>query len=316
VDYLGVATIDEGLELRGQGISAPVLVMSGMLPWDELRPVFENKLTPVVYDFASLKRILENGSGYNGEPKVHIKVDTGMGRLGFTMDEVPSLIGQLKRANNLRVEGLMSHFSSSETRDEYGLNQVSAFREVARSFKNSGIEPELFHMANSGAIVNYPEAHLSMVRVGISLYGSYPGEGIDKNLPLKQVMKYVTKVAHIRDFPAGYPLSYGRTFVTERKTRIAYLPVGYADGYPRALSNRGCVLIKDRRCSIVGRICMDWTLADVTELDSVQVGEDVILMGHGECDVIRADEIAQLAGTIPYEILCKVSKRIPRVYVW
>jgi alanine racemase len=175
--------------------------------------------------------------------------------------------------------------------------------------------PAIIHMANSGAVTTYPEAHFTMVRVGISLYGSHPAREMGEKLTLRQVMKVVSRIAVIRDFPEGTPLSYGRTFTTSKNTRVAYIPVGYADGYLRALSNKGAVLIKDRRCAIIGRICMDWFLADITHLEGVEVGEEVVLLGRGETQTITADEIAEKAGSIPYEILCDISKRIPRVYV-
>ena len=170
-------------------------------------------------------------------------------------------------------------------------------------------------MANSGAITRYPDAHFDMVRVGISLYGSHPLRGLAKELPVRQVMKFVSRVALVRDVPQGCPLSYGRTFVTDRDTRVAYVPVGYADGYPRALSNKGFVLIKERKCSIVGVVCMDWILVDITDAAGVNVGEEVVLLGDSGTMAITADEIAEYAGTIPYEILCKISKRVPKVYV-
>lgn len=172
----------------------------------------------------------------------------------------------------------------------------------------------LAHMANSGAMTVYPEAMFDMVRVGISLYGSHPDKALAGRLPVAQVMEVVSRVASIRDFGPGTPLSYGGTFITEGSTRIAYVPVGYADGYPRYLSNRGRVLIRGRRRPVVGRICMDWLLVDVTGPDLVQVGDEVILLGGEGRETITADEVAEEAGTIPYEILCKISARVPRVY--
>lgn len=315
VDYLGVATIDEGIELRDNGITAPILVMSGILAWDEVEPFYKNMLTPVIYDFNMLKRAVEEGAYPDRLLKVHIKIDTGMGRLGFNPDDMPFVAEQIKKAGNIKVEGFMSHFSSSEKRDEYGMNQIEIFKKALQVLRDNGINPEIFHMANSGAIVNYPEAYFDMVRVGISLYGSYPVRELSKRLHVKQVMRFISKIAHIREFPPGYQLSYGGTYTTRKKTKVAYVPVGYADGYPRALSNKGSVLIKDTRCSIIGRICMDWLLVDVTELEDVNVKEEVVLLGRSKTEVISADEIAEQTGTIPYEILCKISKKVLRVYV-
>jgi alanine racemase len=315
VDYLGVATIDEGMELRESGITAPVLVMSGIFPWDDVGAVFKHGLTPVVYDLATLDRIEEEGEQFDEALKVHLKVDTGMGRLGFSVDDCAYLAERVKEMKKVAVEGLMSHFSASETRNEYGMKQVELFRRALQSLNDGGVNPEIVHMANSGALTTYPEAHFSMVRAGINLYGSHAGKDLREKIALKQVMKFVSRVALLRDFQEGAPLSYGGTYTTKRNTRVAYVPVGYADGYPRMLSNKGFVLIHDKRCAIVGRICMDWLLADVTYLDDVEAGEEVIILGHGESQVITADEIAEITGTIPYEILCNISKRVMRVYV-
>lgn len=315
VDYLGVATVDEGLDLRESGISVPILVMSGIFAWDDVASLFTNRLTPVVYDRATLERIEEEGLRHDEPLRVHVKVDTGMGRLGFAKDDLPFVAERIKEMKGVKLEGLMSHFSQSEKRDEYGMNQMALFMEALQSLRAADAYPEIIHMANSGAITTYPEAHFSMVRVGINLYGSYPAEELRERMPLRQVMRLASRVAVIREFPEGTALSYGRTYTTKKGTRVAYIPVGYADGYPRSLSNKGSVLIKGKRCSIIGRICMDWFLADITYLEGVEVGDEVVLLGRGDGQLITADEIAEQAGTIPYEILCGISRRIMRVYV-
>lgn len=317
IDYLGVATVDEGIELRSGGVVKPVLIMSGLFAWDEVEPVARYDLTPVVYDTPALAKLVEATRGFGRPLKVHLKFDTGMGRLGFQPREARDIAGMLVDARGMHVEGLMSHFAVSEVRDDYGLGQVAAFREVIDAFRSAGFEPAYIHMGNSGAIVNYPEAHFSLVRAGISLYGSHPSPVLEASLPLRQVMKLSARIAFCREFPAGMSLSYGRTFTTGRPSRIAYIPVGYSDGYPRSLSNKGTVLINDTRCSIVGRVCMDWTLADVTDAGPVSSGDEAILLGEGGREGVRvsANEMAENAGTIPYEILCKISRRIERVYV-
>ncbi len=315
VDYLGVATIDEGIELRERSIGLPVLVMSGVLPWEDVELVVRHELSIVIHNAKMLERIVAASPSFEKPLKVHIKVDTGMGRLGFDIDDMAFVARQLKDAQNIVCEGIMSHFASSEIRDDYGLRQIALFQEARSALMAQGITPEITHMANSGAVMQYPEAHFDMVRVGISLYGSYPARVLAEKLPLQQVMKFMTKIAMIREFPAGKALSYGRTYSTEKTTRIAYIPVGYADGYPRSLSNKGFVLIKDRKCSIVGTVCMEWSLVDITDIGGVDVGEEVILLGQGNINAITADELAECAGTIPYEILCKISKRVPRFYV-
>ena len=315
VESLGVATVNEGIELRDNDIKAPILVMSGILPWDEIEPFRAYMLTPVVYHFDGLKRLEGYLSKRGSKMKVHIKFDTGMGRLGFMKEDASILIDNLKRQDAIYVEGLMSHFSSSEKRDEYGLNQVKMFKEIIGLFKDNGVSLEVVHMANTGAIINYPEAHFDMVRIGIGLYGSSPSIELRDVLGLSQVMKVVSRIAFIKDFDVGYLLSYGRTYTTEKKTRVAYVPVGYSDGYPRALSNKAKVLVNGRRCNLIGRVCMDWLLVDITEIDSAYSGDEVILLGRGDGDTITADELAVLADTIPYEVLCNISKRIPKTYV-
>lgn len=313
--HLGVATIDEAVELRINKIKIPILVMSGIMPWDDITTLLRYDLIPVVYDLTSLAMICNMVKSYQSTLNIHLKFDTGMGRLGFMTDDTSKVLDLVGGAANIHVAGLMSHFSSSEVRDDYGTAQVKAFKKVIEDFERRGFQPNIIHMANSGAIVNYPDAHFTMVRAGISLYGSHPSMELKKQLPTRPMMRFTSRIALIREFPANYALSYGRTYVTNRKTRVAYIPVGYADGYPRSLSNKGSVLIKDRRCSIIGRICMDWFLVDITDISEVNVGEEVVLLGESKSDAVTADEIGEIAGTIPYEILCKISKRVTRVYL-
>jgi alanine racemase len=313
--YLGVATIDEALELRTNKIKIPILVMSGIMPWDDVSALLQQNLTPVVYDFDTLARLCDMKKDFQTPIKVHLKFDTGMGRLGFMPDGVSEVIGLVEGANNIKVDGLMSHFSSSEIRDDYGIAQVNAFRKVIEEFEKRGFQTKVIHMANSGAITNYPEAHFTMVRAGISLYGSHSTLELKKQLPTRPVLKFTSRIALIREFPAGHALSYGRTYVTSRKTKVAYIPVGYTDGYPRSLSNKGSVLINNNRCNIIGRICMDWFLVDITDLNKVNIKDEVILLGESKTDAVTAYEIGEISGTIPYEILCKISKRVTRVYI-
>ncbi len=299
--YLGVATIDEAVELRTNKIKTPILVMSGIMPWDDVSTLFQQNLTPVVYDLTTLANICSVADDFQTPLGIHLKFDTGMGRLGFMTDDV--------------ADGLMSHFSSSEIRDDYGMGQVNAFRKVTEEFAKRGFQAKVIHMGNSGAITNYPEAHFTMVRAGISLYGSHSTLELKKQLPTRPVLKFTSRIALIREFPAGHALSYGRTYVTSRKTKVAYIPVGYTDGYSRSLSNKGSVLINNNRCKIIGRICMDWFLVDITDLNGANIKDEVILLGESKTDVITADEIGEISGTIPYEILCKISKRVTRVYI-
>lgn len=310
--YFGVATTEEGRELRENGISVPILVLSGVMPWEDLDPLSDYDLTTVIATPDMLDRIAK--AGYPKSFRVHIKVDTGMGRLGFDRHDAEALAKRLVGLTHVEVEGVMSHFASSERRDDYAFTQIDDFRRVLRTFEDYGITPKYTHMANSGAICTLPEAHFTMVRPGIVLYGSYPDSSLQGKLDLKPVMRWSSRIAFVRSIPAGSALSYGRTYVTDRTRRIAYVPVGYADGYRTGLSNRGTVLIRGERCPVVGRVCMEWILADVTGTPGAQTGEEVVLLGNQGGETVSADEMAGLSGAIPYEILCGVSKRIPRRY--
>lgn len=330
VRNFAVATADEGIELRENGIRGMVLVLSGIMPWEDIAPIIDYDLTPVVAGFDVLDRILSLGSAR--PVKMHLKIDTGMGRLGFHPRDLRILAGKIRKSEGVEVEGVMSHFASSDRRDEYGFGQVDAFRAVLASLRQEGMEPRFAHMANSAAICSFPEAHFNMVRPGIMLYGSYPDSSLRSRIALKPLMRWTSRVAFTRLFEARSSLSYGRTFVTARQTRVAYVPIGYADGFPRSLSNRGSVLIKGTRCRVLGTVCMEWILADVTHLDGIGAGRDVragkntgagegvrpgdevVLMGTDGNETITADEIAEQTGTISYEILCGVSRRVPRRY--
>lgn len=315
IRYLGVATLEEAIELREEKLKSPILVLSGLMPWEEVEPFLHLNLTVVVHDFVTLREIRKHVGGTSTHLKIHVKFDTGMGRLGFQEKDVPEVIEEIRQTRQIDVEGVMSHFASSEARNDRGLEQIKSFERIVQAFRKEGIEPGLVHMGNSGAIIRYPEAHFDLVRVGISLYGSHPSRDLKKELPTRQVMKLASRIAFIREFPAGSALSYGGTFTTVRQTRVAYIPVGYGDGFCRALSNKGHILIKNRRCPIIGRICMDWILADITDAENVAAQEEVVLLGRGQEDAITADEIAEIAGTIPYEILCNISKRVQRIHV-
>jgi len=310
-----VATIEEGVELRDHAVRKPILVMGGVMPWDDTQTLWDYELTPALADLESLRRLANDAERRGKAIKVHVKVDTGMGRLGVGLDEVEAVAAALRASRYVQAEGLMSHFASSEQRDAYGMTQIERFTQVMDYLSGQGVAPSLPHMANSGAVCQYPEAYFGMVRLGIMLYGAYPDAGLAGKITVKPVMRLASRIAYVKTFPPGSPLSYGRTFVTDRATKVACVALGYADGFPRALSNKGSVLIRNRRCPIVGRVCMDWLLADVTALPDVAAGEEAIFIGEAGNERITADEIAERAGTIPYEIFCNVSKRIPRSYV-
>lgn len=302
-DYLAVSNLDEASMLREWGIRSPILVLSGLMPWERAERVRELRLTPVVHSFSVLRRLKQE----DGPIRVHLKLDTGMGRLGFMKEDLPRLIEELKATKALEVEGIMSHFSSSEQRDEFGLAQLQRFREMVETLQQAGIAYRFLHMANTAALLNYPEAYFNMVRIGLALYGYLPSRELEERLSLKRVMTITSKVAFIKEFPAGFGLGYGRTFVTERRTRIAVVPFGYGDGYPRDLSNKGHVLIKGHCSPIVGVVSMDFILVDVTDKE-VEEGDEVVLLGDG----VDAHALATLRGSIAYELLCNLSKGLER----
>ncbi|MDZ7372486.1 MAG: alanine racemase, partial [candidate division KSB1 bacterium] len=248
--------------------------------------------------------------------RVHIKVDTGMGRVGVGWEQAVPFIQEACRTPGIAVEGIYTHLATADERDKsFAREQLARFGRVLQRLEQIGIRGLLRHAANSGAILDLPEAYFDLVRPGVSLYGYYPSTETSESIPLRPAMTFKTRVAFVKDVPAGTPLSYGRTFVTDRPTRIATLPVGYADGYNRLLSNRGEVLIGGRRYPVVGRVCMDQILVDVGPNGPVQVGDEAILFGRQGQEEISVRSLCEKLNTIPYEITCWVSKRVPRVYV-
>jgi alanine racemase len=313
-DFLGVARVEEGIELRKGGIKKSILVLSGVYQ-EEVEEVLAYKLTPLVYRLETAEA-LSAAAGKRGKKiPVHIKVDTGMGRIGVLAEEAPAFADRVRKFENLKIEGIASHLSTAdEGNTSFTEEQLKRFARSIEEMKKLAIDPPLCHIANSAALVNLPAAHFSLVRPGIMLYGSYPSPSLKAKVSLRQVMSWRSRIADLRKLPPGYPISYGRTFITRRPSFIAAIPVGYADGYNRLFSNRGEVLIKGMRAPVVGRVCMDWTMVDVTAVTGVEVGEEVVLMGSQSGQEITPEEMGGWIGTISYEILCSVGKRVPRIY--
>lgn len=312
VQRFGVATVEEGALLREAGLQAPILVMGGLLP-AQIKDLLAYRLTPLVHQAAIAEALAAELGAAHAFP-VHLKVDTGMGRLGFLPDEVPPLLGTAPFQHCLRVEGLMTHLADSDNADRaYTDAQIGRFQRLAAQLAGSGYRIPLVHAANSAAILAYPSAQGTAVRPGLMLYGYAsvpPGHPLPELAP---VMTLRSAVVQVRRLQKGDSVSYNRTFIASKPSRIAVLPVGYADGYSRALSNKGMVLIRGQRCPVVGRVCMDMTLVDVTAVPDVTPGDDAILIGRqGEAAVLAGD-LAAWAGTIPYDILCGVGPRVPRV---
>ncbi len=311
---MGVVSLAEGLALREAGITADILVL-GTLQDNQLAEAVAFRLTPVVSDRRLLTALGKTAATLNGSLPIHVKLDTGMGRLGFSPDDIPSLIEALEAATSLRVEGIMTHLADADGEDQdYTEHQLRVFEDALERLRKAGFQPPFVHAANSAALVRFPHARLSMVRPGIMLYGYQTLPDSVACPSLQPVLSLKTLVAHLRKTRPADSVSYNRTFIAKRPTTIAVLPIGYADGYNRSLSNRGMVLIRGWRAPIVGSICMDMTIADVTDIPSVQIGDEVVLIGRQGEEVIGADQIAEWTGTIPYEVLCGIGPRVPRVY--
>jgi alanine racemase len=314
ITRLAVASIQEGVCLREAGINADILVLVDLFDkhTDEL---IAHRLTPVITEQRLLPGLVKAAEKAARPFPIHIKVDTGMGRLGFSPADLASLFNALPGWKPLHVEGFMTHLADSDGEDpSHTEQQLKTFRGLLEQAEQRGITPPLVHVANSAAIIRYPQSHFSLVRPGIMLYGYHT---LPDSVPcprLLPVLSLQTTVMQLRTIKPGETISYNRTFVATRPSTIAVLPVGYADGYSRRLSNRGCVLIKGRRAPIVGLICMDMTMVDVTDVPSVHVGDTVALIGRDQENSIWASDIADCTQTIPYEVLCAIGPRIPRVY--
>lgn len=314
VSRLAVASVSEGLALRQAGITADILVLAEL--FDEHIPeLLAHRLTPVITDERLLSTLANAAGAQNRSLPIHIKVDTGMGRLGFSPDDVIPLLETLLTMKSIHVEGVMTHLADSDgPGTAHSEQQLDRFQEVLKNIGRRGLTIPYVHAANSAAIVRFPQSHFSMVRPGIMLYGYH---ALPPNVPsptLQPVLSLRTTVMQVRTVKSGDSISYNRTFFATRPTRVAVLPIGYADGYSRKLSNNGVVLLQNRRAPIVGTVCMDMTMVDVTDLGPVKVGDEAVLIGAQGQEVIGADEVAGWAGTISYEVLCAIGPRVPRVY--
>jgi alanine racemase len=313
----GVATTEEGVELRRSVRSLPILILGGSYP-GEFKRILDHKLCPVVFDLEAARALSAHAKKTGQRISVHLKIDTGMNRLGIPWREWGEALEFIRAAGNLLVEGLMSHFSVAESEDPdhraFTEQQARRFRDCVEAARGVGVRPRYLHMANSAAAVR-GLAGFNLVRPGLMLYGLYPGPALRDRVSLRPALRWKTAVLSVKRVPAGETVSYGRTYRCEKETTIAVLPVGYADGYSRRFSNRGEVLIRGKRAKIAGIVCMDLTMADVGEIPGVQAGEEVVLLGKQGPEEIGAAELAGWAGAIPYEVLCGIGRRVPRVYL-
>jgi alanine racemase len=321
--WLGVTSLDEAIPLRDAGIRAKILLMTGFWRGEESE-IIRLRLTPTVWELWHIES-LEKAAGSLSVARhpVHLKVDTGMGRLGVAVEQLPSVLRSLKESKHLVLEGISTHLASSEIMDAPSVaEQERNFDTARRMVREAGLEPAFVHMANTGAVISRRETWNTMVRPGVALYGYYlpfqragrEVSGGTLRLPVKPILTWKTRILSLRNFGADQPLGYGGTYVTKAPAHVAVLPVGYADGYNRQLSNRGRVIVRDHYAPIVGRISMDLTLADVTGIPGIAVGDEVILLGSSDGLNVDALEHAELANSTPYEILCNISKRVPRRY--
>ena len=314
-DYLAVSSLDEAKELRHGGIQAPILIL-GHTPPAMVPQLIEYRITQAVSALAKAEAYSAAAVESGGTLKVHIKVDTGMSRLGFLCDEdhtaqTAEAIGRAWALPSLRWEGIFTHFANADGDEAYTMRQFTRFLDLLDSLAARGITFPIRHCASSAAVLNYPCTHLDMIRPGIALYGHYPAPGMEHTCGLEPVMALKSRVAAVRDLPAGTAVSYGCTRVLERDSRVAVLPVGYADGYFRLFSNALEVQVREGRAPILGRVCMDMCMVDVTDIPGVSAGDEAVLYG----DQVTVEAGAELAGTIQYELLCDVSPRVPRIYL-
>ena len=311
--FFGVATPEEGIELRMGKIPGNIIIMSSVEPQD-IPDLLRHNLIPVIYQLDIARLLSAEVSRRRKKPSpIFIKIDTGMGRLGLLLTEIPSFIKGLRQLSPLRIEGIMTHLSDSLD-PEYTRLQRSRFERAVRLFLDAGYHPPYTHSSNSGAILMHNTGKDNMVRPGLAIYGVCPDTRTFQTPSLVPALSWKTNIIHLKTVPAGYRIGYGKSFLNRKSRRIAILPVGYSDGYSRHLTNRAAVLIRGKRAPLLGSVCMDLTMVDVSNIRSVQKGDEVVLLGSQKQERITAEELADRAGTIPYDILTSISDRIPRNY--
>ena len=312
---LAVALVEEALELRRAGIDLPILVMGGVRPGAENLFV-EHNLTPYLFDLSTARRFAQTFAAAGRECRYHLKVDTGMGRIGVPLAELDSALQELAQLDSMRMAGLMTHFALADEPDSPVTGrQVECFRQALAAVRAAGFNPQYIHAANSAGIFTRELPECNLARPGIALYGGWPSQHFE-HLDLRPVMSLRTRIAQLKIVPPGSGVSYGHRFVADRETRVATLPVGYADGYNRLLTGRGEALVRGQRVPVIGTVCMDWIMLDVTDVADAVVDDEVTLLGSDrQGHVIRAEEWADKVGTINYEVFCGISKRVPRIYV-
>lgn len=321
-DCLGVGIISEGMELRESGIKGPIHLLTGIFP-DEAEDLIKYNLSTTLYTHELAEAVSRMAAKSGKRAGIHLKIDTGMGRLGASLEAFPELAEFVSQSPNLILESVFTHLSSADDCPEYTQMQMARFDSALEKLRNKGIQVPLAHCANSAALLRYPQSRYGMVRPGLILYGALPSPSLQpyvKNLVpngkgFLPVMQWKTRIIQISSAPENTPLSYGQKFVTSRSSLIATLPVGYADGLSRGLSNQMEVLIRGKKAPQVGTICMDMILIDVTDVPGAALDDEAVIFGKQGDEIITADEIAERTATVSYETLCTVGKRVPRVYL-
>ncbi|WP_099467997.1 alanine racemase [Konateibacter massiliensis] len=318
-DYIwgfAVATAEEALVLRNNKIKKPVLIL-GFVFCEHYPKLIEQDVEFTVFTLEMAKELSKAAQKLNKNAKIHIKLDTGMRRIGFQCEEESlSIIKEISQLPNIEIRAAFTHFAKADERDKTAANmQLSLYKSFVEEIEKAGVKIPLKHCSNSAGIVDIKEANMDAVRAGIIIYGLYPSdEVIKENVKLQPVMEIKSHIVHIKEIPEGSGVSYGWICKTDRITKVATIPVGYADGYPRSLSNKGWVLIKGQRAPVLGRVCMDQFMVDVTDIEDVQPGDEAVLIGRSGDDFIAVEDMSSLSGRFNYEFVCDIGKRVPRVF--
>lgn len=319
-DYIwgfAAATAEEAVHLRQAGITKPILILG--IVFDEYFPeLVQYDIRPAVCEYDEAKKLSDEAVLQNKTVHIHIALDTGMTRIGYA--DIPESVEEIKKIAelpNLEIEGMFTHFARADEYDRSpAMVQLERYQDFSKRVEEVGVDIPLHHCSNSAGIIRVPEANLSIVRAGITIYGIYPSSEVERDIvKLAPVMELKSHITYVKDVPAGAAISYGGTYVADKKKRVATIPVGYADGYPRQLSNKGWVLIHGKKAPILGRVCMDQFMADVTEIDNVKKGDEVTLLGRDGDEFISIEEMGDLCGRFSYEFACDISPRVPRVYI-
>ncbi|HEY0838691.1 MAG TPA: alanine racemase [Vulgatibacter sp.] len=314
VDFFGVGLVEEGLELRAAGIRTPILVVDGAFG-DRFDLMVAEELTPLVFRREHLEGLAAASRDLGAPAIAHLKLDTGMGRVGVRPEDLGAFLDVATRLG-VRLEGLATHLAAADVEGHpLTARQLEAHAAAASLMRERGMEPRWLHTSNSAGLLSRPEARNTLVRPGILLYGAHPSDDFRDRVELKPVLRWTTRVTHVKEVPVGTPISYGCRWIASRPSRIASLPVGYADGFDRRLSDGGVVLLRGRRVPIAGTVTMDQIMVDVTDVGGVDVGDEAVLVGAQGGEEIRAEELARACGTIHYEIFCGIGPRVPRLFI-